>query len=121
MKEEMIQEIACLAHEINRIYCMSLGDYFQPTWALAPAWQKESVIQGVKNVISQVETITPEKSHENWAKMKIMDGWTYGPEKDPAKKTHPCLVPYDELPLEQRIKDELFVTTVRHLAIILSS
>lgn len=36
--------------------------------------------------------------HENWAKSRFSEGWTYGPLRDDVKKTHPCLVPYDELP-----------------------
>lgn len=35
--------------------------------------------------------------HEVWAKGRIDDGWTYGPQRDDERKTHSCLVPYDEL------------------------
>jgi len=35
--------------------------------------------------------------------------------KDPEKKQHPCFVPYDELPIQQRRKDALFVSIVRAL------
>ena len=35
--------------------------------------------------------------HEVWSQSRIKDGWTYGPERNDAAKTHPCLVPYDEL------------------------
>ena len=38
-----------------------------------------------------------ENAHEVWAKGRIGDGWLYGPERDDAKKQHPCLVPYDQL------------------------
>ena len=36
--------------------------------------------------------------HEVWAAGRIADGWTYGENRDDEKKTHPCLVPYEELP-----------------------
>lgn len=39
-----------------------------------------------------------ENVHEVWAQSRIAEGWTYGPQRDDAKKEHPCLVPYDELP-----------------------
>lgn len=32
-----VEQIAELCHEINRIYCLSIGDASQPTWADAPA------------------------------------------------------------------------------------
>ncbi len=38
-----------------------------------------------------------ENAHENWAKGRIDEGWTYGEERNDQKKTNPCLVPYDEL------------------------
>ena len=36
--------------------------------------------------------------HEVWAHGRIADGWTFGKTRDDEKKTHPCLVPYEELP-----------------------
>jgi len=37
---------------------------------------------------------------------------TLGETKDPDKKQHPCLVPYNELSKEQQIKDALFTAIV---------
>jgi hypothetical protein len=42
----------------------------------------------------------------------IKDGWVYGEVKDAEKKTHPCLVPFDQLPLFQQKKDKLFCAIV---------
>jgi hypothetical protein len=36
--------------------------------------------------------------HDVWAAGRIADGWQYGPVRDDARKLHPCLVPYDQLP-----------------------
>lgn len=104
------REIAELCHEVNRAYCLGIGDSSQPTWADAPDWQKESAINGVMFHLEN-ET-TPKQSHENWMKEKEADGWIYGEVKDPEKKEHPCMVPYYELPLEQRTKDYLFKAVV---------
>ena len=49
------------------------------------------------------------------AEGKQAHGWKYGPEKDPQAKTHPCIVPYDKLPDEQRDKSRLFVAIVRSM------
>jgi len=46
---------------------------------------------------------------------KLKDGWKHGPVKDPEKKEHPCLIPYDELPKEQQVKDHLFIGVVKAL------
>ena len=38
-----------------------------------------------------------ENVHDVWAQGRIAEGWVYGDVKDPAKKTTPFLVPYDDL------------------------
>ena len=44
--------------------------------------------------------------HEVWLKTRIEQGWTYGEKRDDVLKQHPCLVPYEELPEEE--KEEYF-------------
>lgn len=39
-----------------------------------------------------------ENVHDIWAKGRIAEGWSYGPQRDDKKKETPCLVPYGELP-----------------------
>lgn len=36
--------------------------------------------------------------HEVWAKSRISQGWKYGEQRNDELKTHPCLVPYEDLP-----------------------
>ena len=43
--------------------------------------------------------------HEVWAQERIKQGWTYGAKRDDVQKTHPCLVPYEELPEEEKEYD----------------
>lgn len=43
--------------------------------------------------------------HDVWAQGRISEGWVYGEVKDPAKKTTPLLVPYDELPESEKEYD----------------
>jgi len=47
--------------------------------------------------------------HELWCKNLVQDGWRKGPEKDPEKKTHPHLVPWEELPSQAKEKNRKFV------------
>src|SRR5690242_573873 len=107
MTHNDILAVAQVCHEANRAYCKILGDLSQPSWELAPDWQKESACLGVQRVLED-PVITPEQLHESWVEQKVRGGWKYGPEKNPALKTHPCMVPYAELPELQRKKDALF-------------
>ena len=43
-----------------------------------------------------------ENVHENWAAGRIREGWIYGSERDDGRKTTPCLVPYNELPENEK-------------------
>lgn len=43
-----------------------------------------------------------ENVHEVWALGRVREGWTYGPVRDDARKQTPCLVPYEELPEEEK-------------------
>lgn len=43
--------------------------------------------------------------HEVWAETRIAQGWTYGEERDDEKKTHPCLIAYEDLPEEEKEYD----------------
>ena len=43
--------------------------------------------------------------HEVWAETRIKQGWTYGEQRNDELKTHPCLVPYEELPEEEKEYD----------------
>ncbi len=107
-------DIARICHEVNRVICEAFGDFSQTSWEEAPNWQKESAVNGVLT-ISQNPDFTPEDSHENWVLEKIYNGWTYGIVKDAERKTHPCLVPYEQLPPEQRVKDCVFLALVTQL------
>lgn len=101
-----IETIAALCHEVNRAYCASIGDHSHPAWVVAPDWQKDSIVNGVR--FHMENEATPAMSHESWLRQKMAEGWVYGEVKDPVAKTHPCVVPYDQLPQEQRSKDYLF-------------
>lgn len=101
-----IDHIARVCHEANRAYCETMGDFTQTAWALAPKWQKESSRMGVD--LHLMGEFGAEASHMAWMKNKLDDGWKHGPNKNPETKEHPCLVPFDELPPEQQMKDYLF-------------
>lgn len=50
-----------------------------------------------------------ENAHENWAATRLSQGWIFGPERDDKLKTHPCLIPYGELPEHEKDLDRVTV------------
>lgn len=108
--KDVTELIAKMCHNVNKAYCEATGDLSQPSWEDAPDWQKESALAGV--LFHLDKEVTPEQSHISWMKEKSDNGWVYGEVKDPESKTHPCMVDYEDLPQEQRVKDHLFKAIV---------
>ena len=109
-----VAEIARVCHEVNRAYCLALGDETQFAWEDAPQWQRDSALAGVRLHLDHPET-GPQASHEAWMHQKLYEGWSWGAEKDTVAKRYPCLVLYEDLPPEQRAKDFIFCGIVRAL------
>lgn len=72
-------------------------DYIPEPMDLSSVDLPESLIQLSERIAENV--------HEVWAKARMDEGWTYGEKRDDIHKKHPCLVPYDELPEEEKEYD----------------
>lgn len=109
-----IIDIACICHQANRALCEKLGVWTVPNWIVTTTQHRESLIEGVKFCLSNPDA-PPSANHESWYNHKAAEGWVYGEVKDEAKKTHPCMVLYEELPPQQQAKDMLFKNIVSAL------
>jgi hypothetical protein len=49
--------------------------------------------------------------HGAWMRQRLAEGWRWGKELDAAQKLHPCLVPYEVLPENQREADRAVART----------
>lgn len=68
-----------------------------------------------KPIDTSVVTLTPElwdlverlaaSNHDHWARRRLAEGWRYGPKRDDQRKTHPDLIPYDQLPESEKEYD----------------
>lgn len=52
---------------------------------------------------------SPEELHDDWVRAYEAMGWAYGPERNIEAKTHPDMVPFDELEQREQDKDAVFV------------
>lgn len=117
VSEQLIDRIARIAHEVNRVHCRSHGDESHAPWDETPEMLRASVRAGVRAILTG-EVKTADESHRAWLAYKNREGWVYGPEKNVEKKTHPCMVSYSELPPEHRLKDEFFFAVVQNAGIL---
>ena len=106
------EQIARTAHEAIRAWCEFNRDFSLPPWDEAADWQKRSTRDGVRFHLDHPEA-DDSASHEAWLDEKRRDGWTYGPVKNAELKQHPCMVPFENLPMVQQFKDRLFRAIVR--------
>lgn len=110
-----IAVIAQAVHESIRAYQAALGQCVSPPWGEAgemQQWSRDAVEFALGDP-------TPEAQHEEWSSAKRRDGWTFGPTQDSARKTHPRLVPFDQLPESEKTKEAIIIGVVKALAPVL--
>ena len=122
------------AKALHDAYCRSVGETDNP-WESLPLFTKESNRSAADSVFTKVRILLsddpPEEAdrescrkaferwqavsdrdpyrrneHERWLRFYCLYNWRYGEKKDKVQRTHPCIVDYDYLPEEERIKDD---------------
>ncbi len=109
-------QIGRVAHEANRALTQILQDVpVQPSWDDAPTEMRQSTIGGVA---WRLEHPFAEASaqHEEWMRAKLADGWKLGAVKSAEHKTHPAMVPYEQLAPGLKLKDAVFGAIIDALA-----
>lgn len=117
MTKLTIEQIAKVAHEVNRAYAQAIGETPKPPFEEAPESQRESLRKGVQFTLDNPQS-KPNDSHDSWLQEKIRTGWHYGPKIDEIRQEHPDFMPYEQLPEKQKAKDFIFQAIVRQLAAI---
>jgi len=72
----------------------------------------------LRSDIITLSEILAKNTHDVWATGRIKEGWICGKVRDDIKKTHPCLVPYEDLPESEKEYDR--ATSLETLKVILS-
>ena len=112
---DSLDPIARVIHAAIRTWSTAHGQPDMPDWDMAPQWMKESTFASIKFVLENPDADAGAQ-HVQWMEQRRAQGWTYGPVRDEALKTHPMLVPFDQLPVMEQKKDDLVSAIVRALA-----
>ena len=57
--------------------------------------------------LEELQEAIAENAHDVWAEARIKEGWTYGKERDDAKKQNPDIIPYTALPESEKEYDRI--------------
>ena len=110
-----IEQVARICHEANRAFCTATGDPSQVPWEEAPEWQRESTFNSVRFHLDHPDA-PASTSHDIWMQEKLDSGWRHGEVKDADAKTHPSLVPFEQLAPDEQAKDHLIRGIIHALA-----
>lgn len=103
LDDAKIDALCRAMHEVNRTWCEVQEDSSQPLWEDAPDWQRDAIRKGVLHHLEHPQA--PDgAAHNAWLAEKRAQGWSYGEAKDAEAKTHPAMVPFDELSPERKAK-----------------
>jgi len=81
---------------------------------------RRQFVQVIQNYLTMDKLPTPEEAHDSWVQAYTDMGWVYGPERDPVKKTHPDMVPFDQLPKDERDKDAIFLALIYAVRLLMT-
>lgn len=109
MDKEVIDtlKIAEICYEANRVYCNIKETN---SWEKASKELRTMFIETVEQLLKSPKT--NKEIHEEWMKAQEDDGWVYGEKIDIAKKIHPLLLPYSDIPSKIRIRGVLFTKII---------
>jgi hypothetical protein len=91
LKESNLQQADDIGAKLKAVNCSTapMLDWDEPLFDFTP----EEI-----NLLARLE-------HQRWMAEKEQAGWRHGLKKDSEARTHPCLLPYDQLPAEEQEKD----------------
>lgn len=83
------------------------GDLPVPPWLAVDNEKRAQVVAGVK-FHAENPNATAADSHEHWRKYMEARGYQYGDEKNVKEKTHPAMIPFNQLPPDLQLRHKLF-------------
>jgi hypothetical protein len=100
---------AIFVYEAARVENAAAGRPINPEpWEERSLEFRVNMTRAVRRQCSDGRLESPEALHNAWWDAYKEMGWEYGPERDTEKKTHPDMVPFDELGRKEQEKNWVF-------------
>jgi len=100
---------AWFVYEAARIENTAAGRSINPeVWGERSEGFRANMTRAVAKQCGPDALTSPEELHDAWTEAYLKLGWVYGKARDPVLKTHPDMVPFDDLPRDEQEKDAVF-------------
>lgn len=109
-EDDILELILTVVHNANAVLKKINGEKHEELADMEPA-RRAGIKAAIKYALEN--DTTPEESHNKWLEAQENLGYKYGIEIDRDKLLHPCMVPYYQLPAEQKLKDDMFVAIIQ--------
>ena len=97
-------------YEAARLQALAVAAPVVPEpWHEREADFKEQFLEVIDRQCGSLRSSSPVELHGSWMQAYHDRGWTYGPERDTEKRTHPDLLPFDQLEQREQDKDAVFI------------
>lgn len=107
---DLLERRAIFIYEVARMQAAAVNAPVIPEpWSTREEAFKAQMRPVIEMMTGPDRKSSPEELHNDWWQAYIDMGWTYGPVRDKVAKTHPDMVPYDDLGPEEKDKDAVFV------------
>jgi len=101
---------AIFIYEAARLQAVAVDAPVVPEpWDERDAGFREQFVEVIDRQTSAMRSSSPVELHDNWVQAYVIMGWVYGPERSVENKTHPDMVPYDQLEQREQDKDAVFI------------
>jgi hypothetical protein len=108
--EPLTERRAWFVYEAARLAAVAARAPIIPeSWVSREAAFRDQFLDVIERQCGPDRKTSPAELHQDWVEAYEAMGWTYGPTRDPVARTHPDMVPYDELGQLERDKDAVFV------------
>lgn len=106
----MLERCAIFVYEGARAQAAAVYAPIVPEpWSRRDEAFRTQFLDVIQKMIGPDRKSGPAELHDDWVRAYEAMGWTYGPVRDTEAKTHPDMVPFDELEPREQAKDAVFV------------
>jgi len=109
-EDDVIERAAIFIYEGARLQAYAMNAPIIPEpWATRDEAFRTQFLDVIRMMTGPDRKSCPAELHDDWVSAYEAMGWKHGPVRDTEAKTHPDMVPYDELGTEEQAKDSVFV------------